>query len=157
MKRLWMGAALLLWAAQAWAGEVAVSDTWVRATAPGQDSASVSLHITSQRAASLVGVSSSVARSAAIHVMHHENGMMMMRETSSLSLPAGQEVMLGHGDHIMLEGLKEPLKAGESVPLKLVVEFADKRRETLDIKAEVRAASASHDMHDMGDMRQHDH
>lgn len=153
IKRLVIGISVLLCAAQAWAGEVTVSDAWVRATAPGQDSASVSLRMTSQQEAKLVAVSSPVAASAAIHTMSHEHGMMMMRETDSLPLPAKQEVVLGHRDHVMLVGLKQPLKAGDSVPLKLVIEFANKRKETLEIKAEVRPIAGAHDM----GMHHHDH
>ncbi len=156
MRTLLAAAALLLGAAQAVAGDVAVAEAWVRATAPGQDSAAVSLRITSQQEARLVAVSSTVAASAAIHTMKHQDGMMVMREASALPLPAKQEVVLGHGDHIMLLGLKQPLKAGDSVPLKLTVEFAGKRTETLEIQAEVRSI-ASHDMHDMGEMHHHDH
>ncbi len=156
-RRILLAAALLVGAVGSWAGELTVSDAWVRATAPGQDSAAVSLRVTAERDARIVGVSSTVAASAAIHVMKHENGMMVMRETAALPLPAKQEVTLGHGDHVMLMGLKQQLKAGDSVPLKLVVEFADKQRETVEVKAEVRPIAAGHDMHDMGDMHHHDH
>ena len=137
------------------AQDVAVSGAWLRATAPGQDSAAVSMHITSSRDARLVGVSSPVAKHAAIHTMKHENGMMVMREVDALALPAKQQVTLGSGDHIMLTGLKRPLKAGDSVPLKLTVEFSGKHRETIAVHARVRPLTASgdeQDMHDMQDM-----
>jgi len=41
------------------------------------------------------------------------------------------------------------------VPITLTVQFADKRKVTVDAKAEVRPQGAGHDMHDMSDM--HDH
>jgi copper(I)-binding protein len=138
------------------AQDVAVSNAWVRATAPGQDSAAVSLDITCQKDARLVevAVSKEVADRAEIHTMKHENGMMMMREVDSLPLPAKQQVVLGSGDHIMLVGLKHPLKAGDSVPLTLTVETAGKHRETVKVDAEVRmsAPDGMNDMHDMGGM-----
>lgn len=156
IKRVGGGVAVLLWAAQSWAGDVAVSDASVRATAPGQDSAAVSLVITTPKDARLVGVSSPAATRGEIHVMKHENGMMTMQEVDALALPAKQEVRLGHGSHIMLVGLKQPLKAGSSVPLTLTIEYADKRRETIEVKAEVTPLTAGHhemhDMHDMGTM-----
>ena len=47
--------------------------------------------------------------------------MMMMRELEAgLPLPAGQAVSLAPGgDHIMLMGVTEPLKTGDTVPLTL--------------------------------------
>ena len=96
------------------------------APAPGQAATVVGLRITSQKEARMVAVSSPVAE-AQMHSMTMENGMMKMRRLESLALPAGQEVVLGAGgDHLMLVGLKKPLKAGEVVPLTLTVEFADK-------------------------------
>ena len=126
----------------------------MRATAPGQDSAAVSMRITSKHDAQLVGVSSAVAKHAAIHSMKHENGMMVMREVESLSLPAGKEVVLGSGYHIMLTGLKRPLKVGERVPLKLAVEFAGHRRGHVEVSALVRPLTARSDegMSGMGGM-----
>jgi copper(I)-binding protein len=138
------------------AQDITVSGAWVRATAPGQDSAAASMNITSSRAAKLVAVTvgKDVADRAELHTMKHENGMMMMRAVDSLPLPAGQQVKLGSGDHIMLIGLKHPLKAGDSVLLTLTVETAGKHRETVKVDAEVRmsAPDGMNGMHGMGGM-----
>jgi hypothetical protein len=78
---------------------------------------------------------------------------MKMRAVEFINLPAGKAVDLGKsGNHLMLLNLKQPLKAGDSVPLTLTVEFADKHKVTVDAKAEIRPLTGSHDMHDMGDM-----
>lgn len=143
----------LIMATQAWAGEVTVSGAWVRATAPGQDTAAVSLKITSQKDGSLVGVSSKASAKAELHTMKMENDMMMMRRVQSLALPAKQEVSLGEGDHIMLIGLKKPLKEGDTVKLTLTVEFADKTKENIDIKADVKPLAEDNSMKDMPGMR----
>jgi len=118
------------------------------------------MNITSSHDARLVAVAvgKDVADRAEIHTMKHENGMMVMRQVDSLALPAGHAVSLGAGDHIMLIGLKHPLKAGDSVPLQLTVETAGKRHETVKVDAKVRM-SAPHgmsDMHDMGGMHDAD-
>jgi len=140
--------AACLLAAQAVAGEVTVSEAWARATAPGQDSASVSLHITSQQDAKIIAVNSTASGNVEIHSMVHEDGMMMMRAMDAFELKAKQEVILGDGaNHIMLVGLKKPLKVGDSVPLVLIVQFADKRKEKVEVKAEVRALTENHDEH----------
>ena len=39
----------------------------------------------------------------------------------------------------MLMDLKQPIKAGDTVPLTLVIEGADKQRQTLEVKATVKA------------------
>jgi len=153
-------AGMLLALSASAAQDVTVSDAWVRATAPGQDSAAASMNITSSRDAQLVGVAvgKDVADSAELHTMKHENGMMVMRRVDSLALPAGHAVSLGKGDHIMLIGLRHPLKAGENVPLELTVETAGKRHETVKINAPVRmfAPQGMGDMHGMGGMRDSD-
>ena len=146
--------AALLSATQAGASEVTVSESWARATAPGQGSGAVYLRIISQREARIVAVVSPAADSAEMHSMTHDNGMMKMRELEALPLPAGQQVELGSGgSHIMLVGLKQPLKAGGSVPLTLTIQFADKRKEKVEVKAEVRPLTADSNSHE----HHHDH
>jgi periplasmic copper chaperone A len=158
MKRLTGFVVGMLLAMSAFAAQdVTVSGAWVRATAPGQDSAAVSMNITSARDARLVSVEvgKDVAAKAEIHTMKQENGMMIMREVDSLALPAGHEVSLGAAEHIMLTGLRHPLSPGASVALKLTIETADKHRETVEVNAAVRkfAPPAMNGMHDMGGMR----
>lgn len=153
-KYLWAGLVVCLSVSQAIAGEIVVSDAWARATVPGQDNAAVSMHITSQKEASLIAVSSPVASSAEIHSMTHENGMMKMRALDVLALKAGQEVELGNGgNHLMLIGLKKPLIAGDSVALTLTMQFADKHQEKIEVKAGVKSLTESHDEH----MHHHHH
>jgi hypothetical protein len=146
------GALLTMSAAAADLG-ITVSDAWGRATAPGQDSGSVQFSITSKKKAKLVAISSPAAGAVEIHSMVHEDGKMKMRAVESLPLPAGKAVDLGKGgNHVMLLNLKQPLKAGDSVPLTLTIEFADKHKANVDAKAEIRPMDGSHNMHDMGDM-----
>jgi copper(I)-binding protein len=65
--------------------------------------------------------------------------LMKMRAVDALPLPAGQAVEFKpNGYHLMLTGLKAPVKAGDVVPLTLVVEDAKGRRETVDVKATAR-------------------
>jgi VCBS repeat-containing protein len=66
--------------------------------------------------------------------------MKMRALTSGLALPAGQAVELKPGGyHVMLMDLKRQLKAGDSVPVTLVVEGADGKRENIEIQAPVKA------------------
>lgn len=155
-KKWWIGLMVWLSAATAWAGDVTVSEVWARATAPGQDSAAVAMKIVSQKEGRVVAVMSPVAASSEIHSMVHENGMMKMRALDALPLPANQAVSLGaDGNHLMLMGLKQPLKAGETVTLTLVVQFADKRKENVKVTAEVKPLTATHDHGGMGHEHHH--
>ncbi len=136
-------AGLLLLSAQVYAGEVDVKDAWARATAPGQVNGSVGVVITSKKDARLIAVKSAVAESAEIHTMSMDNGVMQMRQLDYLELPAKQPVTLGPGgNHLMLFGLKHPLKAGTTLPLTLTVQYADKRTEDIKIKAQIRSLTA---------------
>ncbi len=68
---------------------------------------------------------------------------MRMRPVAGIDLPAGKPVALTPGGyHVMMMDLKQPLKAGETVDLSLVVEGKDGKRETIAVKAPVRAMGA---------------
>ncbi len=121
-----------------------IENAWSRATAPGQDAAGVDLSITGKQAARLVGVSSPASKNVALHRMTHENGMMKMREVEFIELPAGKRVNLGEsGYHLMLSGLKTPLKAGDSVPLTLSIKAGNKPVTQVETRVEVRPLNAA--------------
>ena len=76
--------------------------------------------------------------------MAMENNIMRMRAIPGLELPAGKAVELKPGGyHVMLMDLKEQMKEGQSVPISLVVEHKDKKRETVEVKATVRPLTSS--------------
>lgn len=136
-------------AAEAKVGETTISDSWARATAPGQTNGAIYLTIASQKEASIVAVSSAIANSASLHSMTHEDGIMKMRELDVLPLPARQEVKLNSGgNHIMLDGLKRPLKVGDSVPLILTVQYADQRIEKFRLTVQVKPLTLNHSSHE---------
>lgn len=131
--------AALFLSAGACAGDVQVEGAWARATAPGQADAMADLSVTSKQAATLVGVSSTACKSVELHSMTHEGGVMKMREVKAIELPAGKRVSLGEsGYHVMLIGLKSPLKAGETVPLELRIKTEGKREMKVEARAEVK-------------------
>ena len=141
----------LLWTAQSIAGEVTVGDAWARATMPGQGSGAVYMTLASAKPGQLVGVKCAQSAHAAIHSMTHENNMMKMREMESLALPAGKQVELKPGgNHLMLTGLKKPLKAGEDLAVTLTVQFDGGRTEEIEVRAQIRSMTGEHGHH-------HDH
>jgi len=143
----WMAAALLVSFTGHTAGnspDIQISGAWTRATAPGQEQAGVDLTITSKQAAIIVGVSSPAAKSAALHSMRTEGGMMRMREVKEIELPAGKSVNLGEsGYHLMLEGLNTPLKEGEFVPVSLNIKVGKQEVLKIVTKVEVRPLTAT--------------
>ncbi|MCF8207418.1 MAG: copper chaperone PCu(A)C [Methylotenera sp.] len=137
MRRLLLASALFT--ALVAHAQVKVDDPWVRATVAPQKATGAFMQLTSTKAAKVVAASSPVAEMVEIHEMKMDDGVMKMRAVDALALPAGQAVALKPGSyHVMLMGLKAPIKAGETVPLTLIVEGEDKQRTTVEIKAEAR-------------------
>ncbi len=123
--------------------QVEVKDPWVRGTVPQQKATGAFMQVRSAKKARLVEIRSPVAGVVEIHEMRMEKDVMRMRAVRGLDLPAGKTVELNSGGyHVMLLGLKQPLKAGDTVPLTLVIEGQDKKRETVEVQAPVRPLAA---------------
>lgn len=140
MKQLITLAALAFAAAAAPAQTTVVVDPWVRGVVAQQKATGMFARITSVNGGRLVAGSSPVAGVVEIHEMRMDGDTMRMRALpNGLELPAGQAVDLKPGGyHVMLMDLKQPLKDGQTVPVTLVVEGKDGKRETLEVKAVVR-------------------
>lgn len=126
-----------------------VTEAWVRGTVAQQKATGMFAQITHPKGARLVGASSPVAGVVEIHEMAMDGDVMRMRSISSLDLPAGKRVELRPGGHhLMLLDLKQQMKPGDSVPVTLVFEGADKTRESVRVKATVKAmAGAAEPIH----------
>ena len=136
-KTLALLALLTLGAAHA---QTTVKDAWVRGTVAQQKATGMFAQITSVSGGRLVSAASPVAGIVEIHEMKMEGDMMKMKAITALELPAGKTVELKPGGyHVMMMDLKKELKAGETVPVTLVIESAGKPRETIEVKATVRA------------------
>jgi copper(I)-binding protein len=119
-------AALLLAAATGAYAQVKIEQPWARPTVEGQMAGGAFLKIQNVGGADrLLSASSSAAAMVQLHTMSVEGNVMKMREVETIELPAGKTVELKPGGlHIMLMGLKAPLKAGSGVPLTLKFEKA---------------------------------
>jgi len=136
-KALALLALLALGAAHA---QTTVKDPWVRGTVAQQKATGMFAQITSTSGGRLVSAASPVAGIVEIHEMKMEGDVMKMKAIAAVDLPAGKTVELKPGGyHVMMMDLKKELKAGETVPVTLVVESAGKPRETIEVKATVRA------------------
>lgn len=123
--------------------QTTVKDPWVRGTVAQQKATGAFMQITSATGGRLLSAATPVAGVVEVHEMKMEGSVMKMGAIPSLDLPAGKAVELKPGGyHVMLMDLKKELRAGDSVPLTLVVEGKDGKKETLEIKAPVRALGA---------------
>jgi len=142
-RRRLAAAVLALCASAAWA-QTQLKDPWVRATVAQQKATGMFVQITSAQGGRLVEARSPVAGVVEIHEMAIDGGVMRMRAIPGLELPAGKPVELKPGGyHVMLMDLKQPLKEGDTVPVTLVVEGRDGKRESIEVQAPVRPLAAS--------------
>ncbi|MCD8514769.1 MAG: copper chaperone PCu(A)C [Burkholderiaceae bacterium] len=137
-------AAMMALTSSAWAqATVSVEEAWVRGTVAQQKATGAFMRLTSTQPARLVEASSPIAGVTEIHEMAMDNDIMRMRQIPGLDLAAGQTVELKPGGyHVMLMDLKQPLQAGQQVPITLVFEDANQLRFTQQIEATVRPLGA---------------
>lgn len=129
--------------------QVVVSDPWVRGTVESQISTSAYMTLQSTRDLTLIGASSEVAGRISIHEMRMHGDMMMMRPVERLPVRSGHPVALdGEHYHLMLDKLKRPLKAGDTVALDLRFLEGNGVRHSVHAIARVRGL-ATHDSTDM--------
>jgi periplasmic copper chaperone A len=118
---------------------IAVGEPYARETPAGAQTGAVYMMIENKTNTPdrLTAASSDVASRVQVHEMSMTNGVMKMRELADgLAIPAGGSVTLKPGGyHIMLVGLKKPLKAGETFPLTLTFEKAGNISVTVPVQA----------------------
>ncbi len=103
-----------------------------------------------EQADQLVSVHSRISQRAELHEMQMDGEVMRMRELPQIDLPAGAEVDMAKGSsyHVMLIGLKEPLKAGQSFDL--VLNFRHAPAQTVRVEVREAAGKAGHGSHGHG-------
>lgn len=133
---------LLLWAALALAQPVA-SDGWVRLVPPvvRDTAAYLTLENRGKTPLRLVGAETEVAQRVSFHrdYREHRHGqeVLGMRPLPYVDIPPGSKLAFRPGGyHLMLEGLKRPLKAGEKVAITL--RFQDGTRLKVLLPVEMR-------------------
>ncbi len=130
---------------------VQLDHAWARATASAGQAGAAYLTITTTAPDQLTAASTPVAQTAQLHQSRMNNGMMEMRPVPSLAVTPGHPVTLAPGGyHMMLTGLKQPLKAGDRFPLTLT--FAHAGAVTTDVTVERAGASHAPAMDDMKGM-----
>ena len=112
--------AFLGWTAAAAAGDgIVIEHPWSRASAAATGAVFLSIS-NSGGADRLIGASSPAAAEMQIHATEMDGEIMRMRRVDGIDIPAqGTAVLAPGGYHLMLIGLKEPLKAGTTVAVTL--------------------------------------
>ncbi len=105
---------------------VAVTEAWSRATTGAGQTAAVYVTVTAAQPDRLTTVSTPAASMAELHQSRMEAGVMQMRAVpGGLAVTPGTPIHMAPGGyHIMLMGLKQPLKLGDHVAVTLSFEHA---------------------------------
>lgn len=84
------------------------------------------LHNPESKADALLSAeAATIAKVTELHTHTHDGDVMRMRKVERVPLPAGQEVRFVPGGlHVMLIGLKQPLRDGDRFPLTLTFRHA---------------------------------
>lgn len=119
---------------------IQVKEPWVRGTVAQQKATGAFMQLNAPQDMRLVEARSPVAGVVELHEMAMENNVMKMRAVPGIDIPAGKGAELKPGGlHVMLLDLKKQLKEGDTVPLTLVLEGKDKKRQSIEVNAPVRA------------------
>ena len=141
--------ALLALAATAFASDIMVMNAEAPASlTPVSKTAAIYMILMNHGAEAdvLKGLTTPVATHATPHRTINDNGVMKMREIEKLALgPQEMMTFAPGGNHIMLTGLKTPLKAGDILPLVMTFAKAGEVRIDVQVVDKVDGSGAEHD------------
>jgi copper(I)-binding protein len=129
------------------AGDLTIAQGWSRAAGQGATGAGyLTIANHGSQPDRLLSASSPVARTVELHTHMREGEVMRMRPVQGIDIPPGQTVSLQPGGlHVMLIGLNQPLKQGETVPLTLRFQRAGEVQVPLAVQsAGARGAARTH-------------
>lgn len=151
MKGFLLASTLLLMSGAVWAETSAIPvksvaavkplviarDAWVREVPPVSPAAAlfVTLHNAGAKAIAITEMSSPVAERVEWHDMIMADGHMRMSQRHVIELPVGDTALAPGASHLMLLNLRQPLRVGDSVPVRLGLANG----EVLALNATVRA------------------
>ena len=131
---------LLLGAVPAAAQGVEIRQPWARASIGANGVAYMTLVNPGVEPERLLSVQSPAAERAELHTHIREGDVMRMRPVEAITVPPGGEAQLSPGGtHVMLLGLRQPLREGDRLPLILRFERAG----TKSVDAAVQGIGAS--------------
>jgi periplasmic copper chaperone A len=129
---------------------ISVEHPWARATPAGAKTGAAYLTLVNNGTSAdrLIRASTPMAEKVQVHQEIDDNGVMKMRELPVVEIGPGAALTFKPGGtHMMIIGLKQPLKKGQTFPLTLDFEKAGK----IDLQIPIAKAGAMGD-HDMSGM-----
>jgi copper(I)-binding protein len=133
------------------AADIEAVKPWSRPAAAGGTGVGYLTLVNHGKADALVGAESPDASSVEMHASSMAGGVMKMTPEARTPLPAGGQVSFAPGGrHLMLIGLKRPLKVGDKVPTTL--KFASGASLKVDFVVQAQAPAASGHMPGMDHM-----
>jgi copper(I)-binding protein len=123
------------------AGDIVIEKPWARAAIQGgTGGAFLTIRNTGSQADRLLSASSPLPRLTEVHTTMREGDVMRMAPVGALEIPAGGTVALQPGGlHIMLVGLSQAIRPGETLTLTLNFEHAG----AITLQVPVQAAGSS--------------
>jgi periplasmic copper chaperone A len=118
---------------------LSVMGAWSRATPGASKNGAVFLEVKSDKTDKLLSAGGAVADAIEVHTHINDNGIMQMRRVDAVDIAEGSTKFVPGGYHIMLLGLKQPLKDGQTFKLTLKFEAAG----VVDIDVAVRSNTAA--------------
>jgi copper(I)-binding protein len=119
------------------APKISAHDAWARATG-GSDTAAAYVTIDNKGGADTLTAVHSTIGEATLHETSMDGGVMRMRPIDpkeGLIVPSNGKLVLGSGGaHVMIMGLKKPLKAGDKFRMTLMFAKARPERVTVTVK-----------------------
>ncbi len=127
-------------------GNIAIAHPYTLSTVGDLGTSAVYMTLKNNGAADrLLSASTAAASLVEIHNMNMDGGVMRMRKLDGVDLPAGGTAVFAPGGlHMMLFGLKAPLRAGTSFPLELRFEKAGQILVQVNVEANTDATNAKH-------------
>ena len=136
-------------------GDLVVEQPWARAT-PGKGKTGAAYLTLSNHGATadrLLAVATPIAKRAELHGHMMDAGVMKMRPVTAIEVAPGTPTVLQPGGlHVMLMGLRAPLKEGDRFPLTLTFEGAGSVEVQVDVAGVGAMGPAGH-----GEMHGHGH
>ena len=116
---------------------ITVEQAWARATPGGARTGAAYMTLMNSGASAdrLLSATTPVADQIQFHKETEDNGVSRMREVHSVEISPGGKVIFKPSEmHIMIIGLKQPLKEGQAFPVTLQFEKAGKIDVTVPIE-----------------------
>ena len=137
-------------------GKLSIDEIWARATPSLNGVIYLSIVNHGNRVDRLLSVRTEISKKAELHTHNIINGVMKMTKLLSIEINPGEQILLQPGGHhIMLMGLKRPIKEGEKFPI--ILAFEDAGEVKLDVLPKSAGAMSFKDKKHQGDKKHSNH